>query len=264
MKERHVSMKKGLVLFLLLALLVSVFATSHAQPVSAANTTYTVSGTKNYLALRSSAKYSKSNEIGKLYNGDTVTVSSTKNSSYWYVYSSKLNKNGYVNKKYLTASTASSSNTSASSSNYTVKGTKNYLALRSAAKYSASNAIGKLYNGDTVTVKDSSGSKYWYVYSSKLNKSGYVNKSYLTSSTATASSTSTNTSNTTGSSNYTVSGTKNYLALRSAAKYSASNEIGKLSNGETVTVKTKSGSYWYVYSPKLGKSGYVNSKYLKK
>ncbi len=254
MKERQVSMKKSLVLLLLLALLASTFAVCKVEPVQAAST-YTVSGTKHYLALRSAARYSASNEIGKLYNGDTVTVSKTGNSSYWYVYSSKLNKSGYVNKKYLVAGTSAASNTSASSgSSYTVSGTKHYLALRNAASYSASNEIGKLYNGETVTVQNASGS-YWYVYSPKLDKSGYVNKKYLTQG---ASSGTSNNGN-----SYTVSGTKNYLAIRSSAKYSASNELGRLYNGETVTVQNASGTYWYVYSPKLDISGYVNSKYLR-
>jgi hypothetical protein len=253
MKERQVSMKKGLLLLLLFALLASSFAVCKAEPVQAAST-YTVSGTKHYLALRSAARYSASNEIGKLYNGDTVTVSKANNSSYWYVYSSKLNKSGYVNKKYLVAGSKANTSSASSGSSYTVSGTKHYLALRSAASYSAKNEIGKLYNGETVTVQNASGS-YWYVYSSKLNKSGYVNKKYLTAGSSSSASN--------NGTSYTVSGTKNYLAIRSAAKYSASNELGRLYNGETVTVQNASGTYWYVYSPKLNISGYVNSKYLK-
>ena len=61
---------------------------------------------------------------------------------------------------------------------------------------------------------------------------------------------------------YTVAGTTNYLALRSAPCYSGCNEIGRLCNGDTVEVKSCSGTYWYVYSPKLCMSGYVNSRYL--
>ena len=33
---------------------------------------YVVSGTTNYLALRSGTEYNAANEIGKLYNGETV------------------------------------------------------------------------------------------------------------------------------------------------------------------------------------------------
>ena len=51
-----------------------------------------------------------------------------------------------------------------------------YLALRNAKAYDDANEIGQLNNGDTVQVQDSSGSTYWYVYSSRLGKSGYVNK----------------------------------------------------------------------------------------
>ena len=63
---------------------------------------------------------------------------------------------------------------------------------------------------------------------------------------------------------WTVSGTKNFLALRRQPKYSDSNIIGKLYNGDQV-VKTdrKSGEYVWVYSPDLDCSGWVNGSYLK-
>ena len=60
-----------------------------------------------------------------------------------------------------------------------VKVPTGYLALRSAMGYDAANEIGELNTGDTVVVIDSSSDKYWYVYSPKLGKSGYVNKDYL-------------------------------------------------------------------------------------
>mgnify|MGYP002571570392 CR=1 FL=1 len=62
---------------------------------------------------------------------------------------------------------------------YTVTVASGYLALRNAKAYDDANEIGQLNNGDTVQVQDSSGSTYWYVYSSRLGKSGYVNKNYL-------------------------------------------------------------------------------------
>ena len=61
----------------------------------------------------------------------------------------------------------------------TVSVAKGYLALRTAKAYDENNEIGELYSGDTVQVQDTSDSTYWYVYSPKLNKSGYVNKNYL-------------------------------------------------------------------------------------
>ena len=67
----------------------------------------------------------------------------------------------------------------AATTSYTVTVADGYLALRNAKAYDDKNEIGKLYTGDTVDVTDSSGSTYWYVYSSRLGKSGYVNKNYL-------------------------------------------------------------------------------------
>lgn len=135
--------------------------------------TRTVSVSKGYLALRSAKAYDSSNEIGELYTGDTVQLIDTSDATYWYVYSPKLGKNGFVNKDYLTGGSSSGTVTK------TVSVSKGYLALRSAKAYDAANEIGELYTGDTVQVTDTSDSTYWYVYSPKLGKSGYVNKDYL-------------------------------------------------------------------------------------
>ena len=54
-----------------------------------------------------------------------------------------------------------------------------YLALRTAKAFDSRNEIGELYTGDKVEVLDSSDGTYWYVYSPKLGKYGYVNKNYL-------------------------------------------------------------------------------------
>lgn len=62
---------------------------------------------------------------------------------------------------------------------YQVSVSKGYLALRNAMAYDSSNEIGELYSGDTVEVTDYTTSDYWYVYSPKLGKSGYVNNNYL-------------------------------------------------------------------------------------
>ena len=228
--------------------------------VEAAESYYTVAGTKNYLALRASPRYDESNEIGKLYNGETVQYVNSGNGSYWYVYSSKLGQYGYVNSKYLIGSSSPSytnSSPATSGNTYTVVGTKNYLALRSVAEYNDNNIIGKLYNGDTVQVQNTSG-RYWYVYSSKLGMSGFVNSQYLAPSGGGSAPVPV----TTGGNTYKVTGAKNYLALRSAAVYDDKNEIGRLYNGDSVEVQNSSGTYWYVYSSKLGKSGYVNARYL--
>ena len=231
------------------ALFALVFTLS--LPVTAkesfAGSIYTVSVAKGYLALRTAKAYDSRNEIGELYTGDTVEVTDTSDNTYWYVYSSKLNKSGYVNRNYLVGGAASTGG-----SNYTVSVAKGYLALRTAKAYDSRNEIGELYSGDTVQVQDTSDSTYWYVYSPKLNKSGYVNRNYLVGGTVS-----------TGGASYTVSVTKGYLALRTAKAYDSSNEIGELYSGDTVQVQdTSDNTYWYVYSPKLNKSGYVNRNYL--
>lgn len=135
--------------------------------------TRTVSVSEGYLALRTAKAYDSSNEIGELYTGDTVELIDTSDSTYWYVYSPKHGRNGYVNRNYLTGGSSSYSFTK------TVSVNKGYLALRTAKAYDSSNEIGELYTGDTVHVIDTSDSAYWYVYSPKHGKNGYVNKDYL-------------------------------------------------------------------------------------
>ena len=62
---------------------------------------------------------------------------------------------------------------------------------------------------------------------------------------------------------YRVNVVTGYLALRTDTSYNSGNEIGELYSGDTVQVQDSSdGTYWYVYAPKLGKSGYVNKNYL--
>ena len=148
-----------------------------------------------------------------------------------------------------------SANVEACTGDYTVTGTTYYLALRTRPCYDDRNEIGKLYNGESVTVVDYGNGTYWYVYSPKLKMNGYVNKNYLYASGAITSIPSRGCA-------YRVTGTTYYLALRSAPSYNSSNEIGKLYNGEYVYAQNCSGTYWYVYSEKLGISGYVNSNYL--
>ena len=182
-----------------------------------------------------------------LYSGDTVEVSDSSDSTYWYVYSAKLGKYDYVNKNYLYNGTSGVKETRI------VSVTSGYLALRNQKAFDASNEIGKLYTGDTVQLLDTSDSTYWYVYSPKYDKNGYVNRNYLVTDTSSPAPVVTK----------TVRVTSGYLALRNDTAYDASNEIGKLYTGDTVTVIDSSGStYWYVYSPKLDRNGYVNKNYL--
>ncbi len=140
---------------------------------------------------------------------------------------------------------------------YYVSGTTNYLALRNAQSFDASNEIGQIYNGQEVQVI-SSGGAYWYVYVPALGMEGYVNGDYLTSDPNNVIMGPANTNS------YYVTGTTYYLALRNAQSYDERNEIGKIYNGQEVQVISSGGTYWYVYVPALGMKGYVNSGYLTK
>ena len=117
------------------------FGQSHT--VSAAGTTYKVIVSEGYLALRTAKAYDSRNEIGKLYTGDLVTVQDSSDSTYWYVYASRLGKYGYVNSRYLEYYSDETSKLI-----YGVSVSKGYLALRTAKAYDARNEIGKLYNGE--------------------------------------------------------------------------------------------------------------------
>lgn len=223
------------------AVFVIVFAVSlpaTARTSHAAND-YTVTVASGYLALRNAKAYDESNEIGELYTGDTVEVTDSSGATYWTVYSPKHDKYGYVNRAYLASA----------SDARTVKVETGYLALRNAKAYDSKNEVGKLYTGDTVYVANTKDSTYWLVYSPALDKGGYVNKDYLEKVSY-------------GESR-TVQVDSGYLALRNAKAYDESNEIGELYTGDTVQlIDTSDSTYWYVYSAKLGKNGFVNKDYL--
>lgn len=161
-----------LVLMLTFVLAVPVMAEAKAVDYCAEDmNTYSVAVASGYLALRTEKAFKSSNEIGKLYTGDTVQIADSSDSSYWLVYAPGLGKGGYVNKDYLVDAV--------SVIRKTVKVTSGYLALRSEMAYDDENEIGRLNTGDIVQIADSSDSTYWRVYSERLGKFGYVNKNYL-------------------------------------------------------------------------------------
>lgn len=224
-------------------------AVNGSPAYSVAGVAMTVRVDSGYLALRNGKAYDASNEIGKMYTGETVYVIDMNDPDYWTVYSPKLGLTGYTNQHYLYAVNGSFPSYDA----MTVRVQSGYLALRTAKAYDASNEIGKLYTGDTVYIEDTSDSRYWWVYAPTLGQEGYVNKDYLTGGTF----------YTYSLVSWTVSVQSGYLALRTAKAYDASNEIGKLYTGETVQVIDASDSqYWYVYAPSLNLYGYVNANYL--
>ena len=181
MKTAKNLLKKATACGMVLILFVLFLAAASPQKVYASDD-YTLSKYKvkvkhGYLALRSKKAFKRSNEIGKLYTGDSLIHCPTdsENSTYWYVYSPKLNKLGYVNRNYLRYYKEYTGDI-----DYYVKVKKGYLALRNAKAYKRSNETGKMYNYDDVIVLHKSRSTdYWTVYSPDLEKAGYTNKPYL-------------------------------------------------------------------------------------
>ena len=227
----------------LLVLTLAVMIPTEGNRVSASEYTYSVCVSEGYLALRSAKAYDHANEIGRLYPGYTVELLDCSDPTYWYVYAPKLGQYGYVNCNYLISTTGSS---------WTVRVDSGYLALRTAKAFDASNEIGELYTGDTVWLYDASDSTYWYVYSPKYGVYGFVNKDYLYGGSIGGS-----------GDTRTVKVDSGYLALRTAKAFDSSNEIGQLYTGDQVQIlDTRDSAYWYVYAPKLGRSGYVNRNYL--
>lgn len=239
-----------------------------------------------YLAIRNAMKYDSSNELGQIQNGEAVYVVSTNtgNADYWYSYSPKLGIYGYVNKNYLTVG-GNNANTNNNNNNnngfrlgsgnypnsysvYYASVSSGYLAIRNAMKFDSSNELGQMQNGEEVLVvsTNTGNADYWYCYSPKLGIYGYVNKNYLTPGQG-------STVTTTPSSGYEIWDTRvasGYLALRNAPSYNSSNEVAKLYNGDVVYVYSGTSyvnftdTYWWVYSPKYDRWGYVDSNYIYK
>ncbi|MBP3892502.1 MAG: SH3 domain-containing protein [Atopobiaceae bacterium] len=244
--NRHVSRKGMRWLVVVIALLVAMVP-ANALAKGGSQSTYSVRVDKGYLALRTAPAYDEANEIGELYTGDVVRVKDKSNGKYWWVYSPKYDREGYVNKNYLVRVDTSVKR------DYRVTVAKGYLALRTAPAYDEANEIGELYTGDIVSLIERYNDTYWWVYSSKYGTCGYVNRKYLSGTTPST------------YEKYKVRVARGYLALRTAPAYDEANEIGELYTGDVVTVKDRSNrQYWWVYSSKYGKSGYVNKDYLVK
>ena len=168
--------KKQIILSFLAATALTISAPGNIYDAQASVNTYRVNVATGYLALRTEAALNTANEIGELYTGDLVEVTDyTGATGYWYVYSPKYDRYGYVNNDYLDAITSSGG--SSYNTTWTVRVKSGYLALRSAKAFDSSNEIGQLYTGDTVWLSDSSDPTYWYVFSKA--KSLWIHRSEL-------------------------------------------------------------------------------------
>lgn len=151
---------------------------------------YYVSGTKNYLAIRSTPSFAASSEIGKTYNGYAVGVIEKTNKTFWYVYDYNSGLYGYVKCGYLSGSrpaspyvdvapTPSDDTLVLADDEYIVSGVKNYLGIRNEPSSSDEAEIGRSYNGNTVKVIEKTNDTYWYIYDYSTDLYGYVKCQYL-------------------------------------------------------------------------------------
>ncbi|MBQ7536105.1 MAG: hypothetical protein IJT43_10890 [Stomatobaculum sp.] len=167
--------KAALIVFTLLFLLVP--ATVYAD------TTCFVTGTKNYLALRTAPYTDERNEIDKLHNGDMFIVTSSGQNGFAYGHTT-YGRYGYVNAKYLTTGSYQpqyqyqNQYVPRAGSPRTVVGTTNYLGLRTRPIRDSQYEIGRLYNGETFYVTEWLSSGFAYGYTA-YGQYGYVVSSYL-------------------------------------------------------------------------------------
>lgn len=100
----------------------SAYATAKSPSRTSSNDVCIVQVKQGYLALRSAPSYDESNEIGELYSGETVEVTGESSGNYVWVYSPKLDKSGYVDKRYLIETETRMSNSFKEGDSITVKG----------------------------------------------------------------------------------------------------------------------------------------------
>ncbi len=213
------------------------------------------------LNLRSAASTS-SQIIGRLTNGQTVTI--LKNTNGWMQVTTSSGQTGYCSSSYITVTTTSSSqtNSSGSGSSTASSGSKatvkvsGGLNLRSAAGTS-SKIISCLSNGESVTVLSTSNG--WSYIQTSAGQKGYCCSTYLTVSSTSAPASNSGSSSVSGNEKATVK-VNDSLNLRSAASTS-STVIGSLSNGQSVTVLSTSNGWSYIQTS-AGQKGYCCSTYL--
>lgn len=121
-------------------------------------------------------------ELGRFCIGDTVRViDSSSDAAFWYVYSDRHERNGWVNRFCLRrAPKPDAQDTTVDYRNhYRVHVESGFLALRTHPEYDDGNILECLYTGDVVVAIHKYDGNYWWVYSPKHYQSGYADNRYL-------------------------------------------------------------------------------------
>lgn len=174
MGERKMSRTlRGLVLGTVVVAIVMALAPVRAMAEQKAWDPYYVEVQSGFLALRTEPADDDANIVGELDTGERVLVRNTDlNKTYWYAYSEKHSRSGWVNRNFLVRA--------GNLEYYRVRVASGFLALRVRAEDDDENIIGELYTGDVVRRNDKRDfGGYWFVYSPKIGEMGYVNKNFL-------------------------------------------------------------------------------------
>ena len=231
--------------------------TSTASHITSGGTGKVVN-VSSHLNIRSGAGTGYS-IVGSLSNEETVNI--LEKSDSWY-HISHNGITGYVSVEYLQEVSAESSSTesissrtleSSSSGTGKVVNVSSHLNIRAGAGTGYS-IVGSLSNGVTVNILGKSGS--WY-HISHNGITGYVSAEYLQEISSENISTGSGESSSSGTGK--VVNISSHLNIRSGAGTGYS-IVGSLSNGATVNILGKSGS-WYHISHN-GITGYVSAEYL--
>lgn len=137
---------------------------------------YYVTGVQKYLPIYAKPR-TNSDLRGKLYNGDKVGLIEKTTGSFWYVSGGGVY--GWISAKYLTETPPAPATDTPVSNDYKVTNTNEYLPVLSEPKVGG-NEIGKIHNGDAVTLIKEYDAQFWYVKVPSLGIEGYVAKDYLT------------------------------------------------------------------------------------
>ncbi len=252
---------------------------------------YYVTGCKEVLKVRETED-ADSKVVTKLDNGEKVALVEKAADNNWKIYVEAEDAIGYLDSHYLTDNREAAAEPTERFVSIDAEDNASILSNPDGS----GTSVGVLKRGDEVTVLSKPSDGYAYIYDADANAYGYVEQSMLAeekpeeekpkeeaeeekektasreakdNSAKARTSTSRNAdvigpgaAPASDKGTYYVNVSKGYLALRNEKSYDASNEIGKMYNGDYVYLLRDDGDYWYVYSPFLGSYGYTNSSYL--